>query len=135
MRGVSGLGLTLGVCRLKTVALYTTDYPCSHEGSGNVVPSVYLVCPHYGESKVKHLVWLFTKVCGELLHSNILVVPIANQEAHQFDGRIIMSGAANAFPEQLSASLTTLGEPMVARELSMDEVLDLVTPYYQVHYV
>ena len=40
----------------------------------------------------------------------------------------IMSGAANAVPKQLSASLTTLEEPMATRELSIDEVLDLVTP-------
>ena len=66
-------------CVDKTMALYTTDYPCSHEGSGNVVPSCYLVCPHCSENKVKHLVWLFTKVCGELLNSNILVVPLAKR--------------------------------------------------------
>ena len=62
-------------------------------------------------------------------------MPLDQQEARQFEGRLIMAGALNAFPEQLSASLTTWGELMVAKELSTDEVLDLVTPYYQVHYM
>ena len=47
----------------------------SNEGNGKVVSVQYLVCPHYGEAKGQHLVSLTTRVCGELLNSDILAVP------------------------------------------------------------
>lgn len=77
---------------------------------------------------------MVTKVCGSLLNSNVLVVPLDQREARQFDGRILISGAANAFPEQLKAALSNWEELMVDQEVSTDVVLDLITPYYQVHY-
>ena len=81
------------------MVLHTTDYPCSYEGNGNLVPSCYLVCPHCSEPKAQHHVTMFTRVCGKLLNSNILVVPLDQREVRQFDGRLILSGSANAFPE------------------------------------
>ena len=56
----------------KTSSQYTMDYPCN-EGSGDIVPSACLVCPHCGESKGQHLVNVFTKVCGALMNNNIMV--------------------------------------------------------------
>ena len=76
---------------------------------------------------------LFTKVCVTLMNNNIMNTPLDIRDARQFDGRIIMSGVANAFPELLTVSLATRKELMETRELATDEVLDLVTPFYQVH--
>ena len=48
--------------------------------------------------------------------------------------RLIVSGTANAFPEQLKAAVTNWESAMVVQEVSTEVVLDLITPYYQVHY-
>ena len=61
------------------MVLHTTNYSCTHEGYGKVVSVRILVCPHYGEAKGQHLVSLITRVCGELLNSNILAVPWINR--------------------------------------------------------
>ena len=76
---------------------------------------------------------MLTQVCIGLMGGSIPLPPIAERESHEFDGQLNVLAAANSFPELLSNSLSVWKELAEAREFDTDEVIELITLYYQVH--